>query len=868
MSKPLREAPLTVSAGVFSFGMALLYALLATQPVAEARERQSENKWSQTEAEQPTDIDTDINAATSVDDWLTQIAQTEQQAEPVEITNIQIEQTPAGLSLRLETNGELGTPETSITGNAVTAELSNAVLRLSEGEDFFASAPVAGIALVNVTNLPDNRVRIAITGTDAPPVLDIRTEAAGITVSVTTGNPATPTADEDAIQIVAEGQDDDYFVPDASTATRTDTPILDIPASIQVVPRQVLEDQQVIRLDEALDNVSGVSRATTFSGTTLDFNIRGFDAPTLRDGFREFGSFTGVSPTVTNLERVEVLKGPASILYGEIQPGGIINLVTEQPLSEPFYQLELDVGNRGVVQPQIDLSGPLNAEESILYRLNASYFHDDGFTNYDQEIERAFVAPVLAFQIGERTDLRVSAEYTNEQAPLDSGLVAFGDGVVDVPFERIIGEPDDFADSELLRLGYSLEHRFSDSWRIRNAFEYSNRDLLDVGYIPFEFNETTGIVTRFPGRQDIDTENFSLQTNVVGEFATGPIDHTLLVGVDLNRTDDTEITGFDIAAPATLNIFDPDYGRAPNIGDNLPLFADITIQTDRLGVYLQDQIELLDNLILLAGIRYDTVEQTTTNRPTDADPAGSETTQNDDAWTPRVGIVYQPIEFLALFASYSQSFTPNSDTTTTGDPLEPEEGEGFEAGVKAELLDGNLFATLAYFDITRQNVATQDPIDQFASVATGEQRSRGVELDVTGEILPGWNVIASYAYIDGEVTEDSVIPEGNRLFNTPEHSASFWTTYEIQRGNLEGLGFGLGFNFVGEREGDLANSFEVDSYFLTNAALFYRRDNWRLALNVKNLFDIDYIASTNNSRTAQVEPGAPFTIIGSVSVEF
>jgi iron complex outermembrane recepter protein len=143
-----------------------------------------------------------------------------------------------------------------------------------------------------------------------------------------------------------------------------------------------------------------------------------------------------------------------------------------------------------------------------------------------------------------------------------------------------------------------------------------------------------------------------------------------------------------------------------------------------------------------------------------------------------------------------------------------------------------------------------------------------VELDIAGEILPGWNVIASYAYIDAEVTEDNVIPQGNRLFNTPEHSASLWTTYEIQRGDMQGLGFGLGFNFVGERQGDLANSFRVDSYFSTNAALFYRRDNWRLALNVKNLFNTDYITSTNNSRTAQIEPGAPFTIVGSVSVEF
>ncbi|MBE9170813.1 TonB-dependent receptor [Pleurocapsales cyanobacterium LEGE 06147] len=272
---------------------------------------------------------------------------------------------------------------------------------------------------------------------------------------------------------------------------------------------------------------------------------------------------------------------------------------------------------------------------------------------------------------------------------------------------------------------------------------------------------------------------------------------------------------------------------------------------------------------MLAGVRYETVEQNTINNPTDLDPESSETTQNDDDFTPRVGLVYQPIPELSLYGSYSQSFTPNSDTTSSGDPLEPEQGEGFEFGVKSEILEGKLFASLAYFNITKQNVATPDPIDPFASVATGEQQSQGIEFDLSGEILPGWNIIASYSYIDAEVTADTN-PDivGNRLFNVPKHSASLWTTYEIQTGNLQGLGFGVGFNYVREREGDLENSFEVDSYFLTNAAIFYQRNNWRFALNFENLFDINYIEATSNRRLTQIEPGDPFTVIGSISIKF
>ncbi|MEM1256807.1 MAG: TonB-dependent siderophore receptor [Cyanobacteria bacterium P01_H01_bin.21] len=798
-------------------------------------------------------------AVADVNDASVQLAQT----AVVEILSIQVNETDNGLQLLLETSGELSTPVTSTTLNTLNTDIPNAVL--SESDNFLISEPAAGISQIAATNLPNNQVRITIIGTDAPPIVDIRTGISGLTATVTPGIAQTP----GTLRIVVTGEEtDDYFVPNASTATRTDTSILDTPASIQIIPRQVLEDQQVTRLDEALNNVSGVTFGGTFVNTSLNFNIRGFDAPTLRNGFRDFGGFTGVSPSITNLERVEVLKGPASILYGEVQPGGLINLVTKQPLSTPTYEISAQVGNRGVFQPQIDFSGPLVSNQRLRYRLNASYFHDDGFTDFDQNIERTFVAPVLAWQVSDRTHLTINAEYLNDQQPFETGLVASGDGVVDVPFNRIIAEPDNFTDSELFRVGYDLEHQLNDQWQIRNAFEYSNRDLLNVSALPLDFDEITGFVTRFPSKQELDTENFSLQTNIVGEFDTGSVSHTLLAGVDLNRTEDSEVTGFDFFNPSFLDIFNPIYGLTSIDEDNLPLFRDTDIQTDRLGVYLQDQIDITDNLILLAGVRYDTVEQKTINNPTDVDPTGSETTQNDDAWTPRVGIVYQPVDFLSLFASYSQSFTPNLGTTSAGDPLEPEEGEGFEIGIKAEFLEGDLFATLAYFDITRQNVATPDPLNAFSSVATGEQRSQGLELDVVGEILPGWNMIASYAYTDARVTEDNLIPDGNGIFNIPEHSASLWTTYEIASGDLQGLGFGIGFNFVGERDGDLENSFQLDDYFLTNAGIFYRRDNWRFALNAKNLFDIDYIAASNNSRSSGLEPGAPFTIVGSVSVKF
>ncbi|HLO51370.1 MAG TPA: TonB-dependent siderophore receptor, partial [Kamptonema sp.] len=322
--------------------------------------------------------------------------------------------------------------------------------------------------------------------------------------------------------------------------------------------------------------------------------------------------------------------------------------------------------------------------------------------------------------------------------------------------------------------------------------------------------------------------------------------------------------------PTSINIFHPVYGQVPRPDeDTLAGFGGNKVETSRYGFYVQDQISIFDNLKLLAGLRYDSAEQKNRKIPGDSSSEGSETTQNYDDFTPRVGIVYQPIPELSLYASYSRSFNPGSATTASGDLIKPETGEGYEVGVKAELFDRRLAATLAYFDITKQNVAVTDPNNLLFSIASGEQRSRGLEFDISGQILPGWNIIAAYAYTDAEITADTNRDlVGNRLFNVPKHSASLWTTYEIQSGELQGLGVGVGFNYVGERKGDLANSFEAESYFLTNAAIFYQRDNLRFAINIKNLFNINYIEAVSNARDSGNKPGEPLTVIGSFTVQF
>ena len=805
--------------------------------------------------------------ATTVTEWLAQI-----EAARVQITNVRVEETVAGLRIILDTaEGELTAPTMTVSGNALVAEIPNAVLALPEGDEFQQFEPVQSIALVQVTELPGDRVQVVITGADAPPIAEISTTATGLMLSIAPGNAQADVADDEALRVVVEGEEGSRYVePTATTGTRTDTPLRDIPQSIQIIPREVLEDQQVIRLNDALRNVSGAVSAGQ-TGTAQRSIIRGFEDPQiLRDGFRlTFGGLGNPGfPELANLETIEVLKGPGSILFGSAEPGGVINLVSKQPLSEPFYNLRLRAGSRTLIEPSLDFSGPLTADGRLLYRLNALVRREESFRDYDTDSERSFIAPTISWQISDLTDLTFHFEYSDTEGPSDSGLVAIGEEVADIPFDRVLGNPADFFQSELVRVGYNFEHRFSDRWQVRNAFRFNSFDV-DSFSSSVNVDEATGDTTISSFTSEQENNNLELQTNVVGEFNTGAIEHQVLFGVDLFRYTNPRLDTFDFFSPVSNNIFNPvDVTFPLPDPSTAPVTFDGETRIDALSVYIQDQVNLLDNLILLAGIRYETVEQEAIRNPTFFSPTASETTLNEDAFSPRIGLVYQPIDEVSLYGSFSRSFIPNTATTFENEIIPPERGEQFEIGVRAELLEGRFTTNLALFHITKQNVANPDPNNPRFFVATGELRSRGVELDIAGEILPGWNVIANYAYTDADITEDNTGIEDNRLFGVPENNFNLWTTYDIQAGSLEGLGFGLGFNYVDERFGDNDNSFQLDNYFLTNAAVSYERDNWRAALNIRNLFDIDYIEGSRNSRSFGVSPGEGLTLIGSFSIDF
>ncbi|WP_155707529.1 TonB-dependent siderophore receptor, partial [Gloeocapsopsis dulcis] len=669
--------------------------------------------------------------------------------------------------------------------------------------------------------------------------------------------------------VVTAEQDAGYRVPNASTATRTDTPLRDIPASIQVVPRQVIEDRGVTNVGEALQNVSGTN-SEIYGGNVAIPRLRGFASfdSFFRNG-TSLGGFAYDNSNTDNIEQVEVLKGPASVLFGQGSPGGIINLVTKKPLSEPYYNLGFSVGSFEEYRPSFDISGPLNPEKTVLYRFVGSYNRARSFVEFANS-ERYFLAPSLEWRISPDTKLALDLEFIDSSATFICGVPAVGRGVADIPRSRALCESGDFGDpfgkDDLQRynLSATFEHRFSQDWSVRNTFAVRSSNLRRAQGGYSNFDEATG---EFSSRQrftsDDSVSSYFNNLDITGNFKTGSIEHKLLIGFELGReTRNRRIFfgGVDLDTP--FNIFSPVYSTDRFRFNSFPFGTQRDENFTTYAFYLQDQIAFTDNLKLLLGGRFDSFQRKIDNLIT-----STTTERTTSVFSPRVGLVYQPIQPVSLYASFVQGFEPNTANLADGSAPPPQKATQYEVGVKADLSD-RVTATLAYFDITKTNIPTTDPDNRSFSVVTGEVKSRGVELDISGEISPGWNMIAAYAYTDAFVSQDNRIPVGNRFIFTPRHSFSLWNTYQIQQGTLEGLGFGLGLYYVGEREADLVNSFAVPSYLRTDASIFYRRDNWRAQINFQNVFNTQYFVGTNEFREGGVMPGAPFSVVGSVSITF
>jgi len=705
-----------------------------------------------------------------------------------------------------------------------------------------------------------------------------------------------------------------YHPENATTALKTNTPIMETPASVQVVPRAVLEDQKFTNISQAANNVSGVIAPD--GRQTIGHWIRGFLTYTYyKDGVRFDQNATNNGANTADVDRVEILKGPASILYGRGEPGGVINLVTKQPLDKPYTAIEQQIGSWGAYRTTLDTTGPLTKDGSILYRFNGAW--DDSHLFYVNSHTRDYyLAPKLLWNIDTHTNLTVYATFKHavaQDASLPPAFAGDGPNSVNPAWRAAFGtggapwsslprnynatQPWGRADGQEFNIGYAFSRDLNEDWNIRNRFHvqlasFSHYQEFPGGYTnntPFEF---------YTGAEFLPssgTQSYYTSTELTGNFNTFGIGHTLLVGFDYEHFNEYGI-GFYDGGP-TNNPLAPVYLPFRAYPIDPATFFSYGKKENWYSGYVQDQIKLPYNFFVLAGARYDHIIER--DPTTSADPATGvitfgRTTTDKRKVTPRFGLLWRPIPELSFYGSYLTNFgTLNTGTRT---PLPPESAWQWEVGAKAELFDKRLTATIAYYDLTKTNIASPDPTDPtgLRAVTTGEARNRGVELDIAGEILPGWKVIGAYSYIASVITKDGVCnvavggsacvydaytgtllsPFGNlgkRYGGVPRHSGSLWTSYEIKYGALSGLKFGGGAIARSLIEVDNFNSSHLPGYATVGlfAAYTTQINNYKTTfqINVDNLLDTRYY-QVSYPGPYSLETGAPRNFKGSIKVEF
>nr|WP_232487312.1 TonB-dependent siderophore receptor [Azotobacter chroococcum] len=658
----------------------------------------------------------------------------------------------------------------------------------------------------------------------------------------------------EADQESASGPVQGYRARRSASATKTDTALEEIPQSVSVVPAQVLEDLDSPRIERALDFAGGVARQNDFGGLTLyEYSVRGLTtAEFYKDGFSVNRGYMN-SPDAANLERIEVLKGPASSLYGRGDPGGTINLVSKRPQRDRFARLDLGAGRWDRYRSTLDLNTPLDEAEDMLLRMNLAVEDNQNFRDY-RSGERQFFAPAFSWDIDPDTRLLVQAEVIRNRQVFDRGVVAPEGHLSRVSRSAFFGEPDDGKirnNNETLQA--ELERDLNPNWTLRLAGHYKQGRMNGYATEASSLAADGRTLNRDYRYRDFDWQDAITQLELRGRVHAAGIEHNLLIGTEYERYAKDERL-LRSRPTATLDIYAPVYGQprppfSTGVGGR-------STHTNELvhsrSLNLQDQMRLTDRLFALVGARYDHYEQRLDN-----EVRGSRARQTQEEVTPRVSVLYQLTPEVGVFANAARSFKPNGGADADSNPFEPEEGVGYEAGVKLDLLDGNLGMTLAAFHLTKENVLTADPNDPSYQMATGEVRSRGVDLQFSGRLGNAVRVIGAYAYVDAEVTEDNTLETGSRLRNVPRHSGSLMGVYEFHGGFLDGLELGGALNYVGERSGNTEDSgFELPSYTTVDLLARYRAsDRLSLGLNLNNVFDRTYYERSYSN--VWVMPGDP-----------
>lgn len=640
--------------------------------------------------------------------------------------------------------------------------------------------------------------------------------------------------------------------------TKSDVPALEVPQAVSVITAERMREQGVVRLADALRNVAGVTRSSTY-GFFDSYQIRGYDAAygsIFLDGLTT-ASVAGAVNEMAGLEQVEVIKGPASALFGASPLGGVINLVSKRPVAERFFEVGVATGSDDLFETTVDANGPLIGD-ILLGRVNFVYRDGDDFVDFSHT-QRVYVAPALTWNIAANTKLTLLGRYQRDRDNPWSPVTAWGTILPSIHGELPLsfsingtGAQEAVINQTAQQIGYVFDHRFNDALSFSQTVRYERRKtywdqwMFVAGFV--DDNVVDGVQHgRVLGRYLYGPfwqtdKDFGADSRLTWRFDTGSISHQLMAGVDYRRTSEQHVNGdsnFDPAANS-LDILNPDYS-APYVRDPTQAYEG-SGKTRQTGFYLHDHVTLTDRLTLTLGGRWDEAK------------SGEQT---DSKFSPHIGGTFTVADGASVYVSYSKSFTPTPSWQTdfTGALLPPETGENIEAGLKVQTLDGKLAGMASVYQLTRQNVATDDPDHPLFFVTTGEQRSRGVELEGQWRPNEAVQVTGAYAYIDAEITKDNRLPVGIPLANFPKHSLNLWGQYTVQGGVFDQLAISLGLLYNSDKHFYESAVYRLPAYTLVDFGVAYPFGEWKAQLNVNNVLDERYFPDA--CCIDRVTPGEP-----------
>lgn len=645
------------------------------------------------------------------------------------------------------------------------------------------------------------------------------------------------------ISIQAQKIDHPYVAQNAASLLKSDAPLFETAQAVSVVTREQLDQKQATTLAEAINGIAGVVSGQRGRRGWDDFNIRGQSANNqiFIDGLRT-SARSAVAVDLSGIDQVQVLKGPASVNFGQVAPGGLVNLVTKRPEAENFSRTDLSYGSYDFKQATFDLNyAPQNTEKGA-FRLSGRYADQDDPVDYVY-FKNLYISPTYNFDLGEHADLSVIASYQHREyqryqgAPLVGTLLPSSLGKIDSSF--FSGDPaSDPYKADVYRAGWNFKYDFGNELVFRQNAAVQKTEM-NGGFISLQAGGTETAVKRRLEVQDWDYTNYTIDQNLQKTFQFGQITHELLLGFDVMQ--EKRETLADRCNFASINPFQPHYNQGCITA--LSLNSHSITELQDMGLYARNRIDLGDQWIINLSGRYDWAKSSSENvlKGTKTDP------QDDQAFTGNASVMYLANQFVAPYISYATSFIPNIGTDKNDALFEPEKGKQYEIGMKFQSADQQIQGALSWFDLRRQNVLVNDPTDINYQITEGEQTTQGIEAEVNAALSDRWTSSVAYAYTyDSKTTKSTELTAiGERLENTPEHTYSLMTRYRPQGV----LGWYVGAGITGASATELAGlNVELPAYTIYNADAGYDTEHWGAQLSIRNLFDKNYYSGVIDNR--------------------